>query len=125
MPPASTTISTRSPFTEDSTSTERVSIPRRLPAARRLVRVRSGSAPSDLFEADAESGSLAEPGGALVEPGRPLRAWQRQALEAYERSQRGAELGSSDFLVTATPGAGKTSFALTLAARLLGRRVVD
>ena len=34
-------------------------------------------------------------------------------------------IGASDFLVTATPGAGKTTFALTLAVRLLNRRVVD
>ena len=30
-----------------------------------------------------------------------------------------------DFLAVATPGAGKTTFALTVAAELLGRRVVD
>lgn len=42
-----------------------------------------------------------------------LRAWQREALEAYfEADQR-------DFLVAATPGAGKTTFALTLAVELL------
>jgi superfamily II DNA or RNA helicase len=54
-----------------------------------------------------------------------LRAWQREALAAYEQAQRGAVAGSSDFLVTATPGAGKTTFALSLAVRLLDRRVVD
>jgi superfamily II DNA or RNA helicase len=48
-----------------------------------------------------------------------LRAWQREALAAYERDVR------RDFLVTATPGAGKTAFALTLAARLVDRRAVD
>jgi len=48
-----------------------------------------------------------------------LRAWQRQALAAYEQEVR------RDFLVTATPGAGKTTFALTLAAGLLDRRAVD
>jgi superfamily II DNA or RNA helicase len=48
-----------------------------------------------------------------------LRAWQREALAAYDAAD------SSDFLVTATPGAGKTTFALTLAGRLLARRVVD
>lgn len=48
-----------------------------------------------------------------------LRAWQRDALAAYEES------GSTDFLVTATPGAGKTTFALALAMRLLAARVVD
>jgi superfamily II DNA or RNA helicase len=52
-------------------------------------------------------------------PGRPLRAWQREALQAYR------EAGATDFLVTATPGAGKTTFALTLAADLLAGRVVD
>jgi superfamily II DNA or RNA helicase len=49
---------------------------------------------------------------------RPLRAWQQQALDRYERQ------APKDFLVTATPGAGKTTFALTLAARLLARREV-
>ncbi|MFL6139891.1 MAG: DEAD/DEAH box helicase [Frankiaceae bacterium] len=52
-------------------------------------------------------------------PGRPLRAWQRRALAAYEAA------GTPDFLVTATPGAGKTTFALALAGRLLARRTVE
>ncbi|MEO6887174.1 MAG: DEAD/DEAH box helicase family protein [Jatrophihabitantaceae bacterium] len=49
-----------------------------------------------------------------------LRSWQRQALTVYE-----AENPRRDFMVTATPGAGKTTFALALAARLLQRRVID
>ncbi len=48
-----------------------------------------------------------------------LRAWQTGALTAYfENNQR-------DFLAVATPGAGKTTFALTVAAELLARRVVE
>src|SRR3954463_15387851 len=49
----------------------------------------------------------------------PLRAWQRQALAAYVRG------GSVDYLVTATPGAGKTTFALAVARVLLDQRAVD
>ncbi len=48
-----------------------------------------------------------------------LRAWQTAALTAYfERNPR-------DFLTVATPGAGKTTFALSVAAELLSRRVID
>ncbi|MDQ1723262.1 MAG: hypothetical protein QOG52_290 [Frankiaceae bacterium] len=48
-----------------------------------------------------------------------LRPWQVRALTSYD------EKNGNDFLVTATPGAGKTTFALALATRLLERRVVD
>src|SRR4051794_31629143 len=58
------------------------------------------------------------PRSARNEP-QPLRAWQRQALAAYVRG------GTSDYLVTATPGAGKTTLALAVAQVLLGQRVVD
>lgn len=47
-----------------------------------------------------------------------LRAWQAEALDAYFAQQ------PRDFLAVATPGAGKTTFALRLAAELLARRVV-
>ncbi|WP_423817712.1 DEAD/DEAH box helicase [Ruania albidiflava] len=47
-----------------------------------------------------------------------LRAWQAAALEQYlERAPR-------DFLAVATPGAGKTTFALRVATELLQARVV-
>ncbi|MDP3969302.1 MAG: DEAD/DEAH box helicase [Nocardioides sp.] len=48
-----------------------------------------------------------------------LRAWQHAALAAYFEQQ------PKDFLAVATPGAGKTTFALTVAAELLARRVVE
>ena len=48
-----------------------------------------------------------------------LRAWQQSAVDLY-LSRR-----SRDFLAVATPGAGKTTFALTVAADLLGRRIVE
>ena len=47
-----------------------------------------------------------------------LRAWQEEALEAYlGRGQR-------DFLAVATPGAGKTTYALRIATELLDRGVI-
>ena len=48
-----------------------------------------------------------------------LRAWQSEALATYFSEN------PKDFLAVATPGAGKTTFALTVAAELLSRRVVD
>lgn len=48
-----------------------------------------------------------------------LRAWQAEALEQYFQSE------PADFLVAATPGAGKTTFALRLVTELLARRVID
>ena len=40
----------------------------------------------------------------------PLRAWQKEAYREYFAQPR------RDFLVVATPGAGKTAYALTVAA---------
>ncbi|HEY6796765.1 MAG TPA: DEAD/DEAH box helicase [Kineosporiaceae bacterium] len=48
-----------------------------------------------------------------------LRAWQQDALTAYLERQ------PQDFLAVATPGAGKTTFALRIATELLQRRVVQ
>jgi superfamily II DNA or RNA helicase len=47
-----------------------------------------------------------------------LRTWQREAYGEYFRLPR------RDFLLVATPGAGKTAYALTVAAELLARREV-
>ncbi len=48
-----------------------------------------------------------------------LRAWQSAAIERYFAEQ------PRDFLAVATPGAGKTTFALSVASELLGRRQID
>ncbi|GAA1531267.1 DEAD/DEAH box helicase [Actinomadura kijaniata] len=53
-----------------------------------------------------------------------LRAWQQQALEAYF-GEDGTAPGPRDFLTVATPGAGKTTFALRLARELLDRHIVQ
>jgi superfamily II DNA or RNA helicase len=45
-----------------------------------------------------------------------LRGWQKDAYHEYFRLPR------RDFLLVATPGAGKTTYALTVAAELLARR---
>jgi superfamily II DNA or RNA helicase len=57
-----------------------------------------------------------------LEPDRPsvrLRGWQAEGLALYRES------APTDFLVTATPGAGKTTFALSLATELMAKRAVD
>ncbi|MFC5994767.1 DEAD/DEAH box helicase, partial [Pseudonocardia hispaniensis] len=60
----------------------------------------------------------AENSSASTVADRPLRAWQRSALARYlARRPR-------DFLAVATPGAGKTTFALRVAAELLADRTV-
>jgi superfamily II DNA or RNA helicase len=48
-----------------------------------------------------------------------LRAWQQAALDRYLAEQ------PRDFLAVATPGAGKTTFALKVATELLDEGVVD
>lgn len=55
-----------------------------------------------------------------------LRAWQAEALDLYFSldGPDGVGGGPRDFLAAATPGAGKTTFALRLATELLRRRIV-
>ncbi|MGP2496026.1 DEAD/DEAH box helicase [Schaalia turicensis] len=48
-----------------------------------------------------------------------LRAWQAAALEQYMAE------APRDFLAVATPGAGKTTFALRIAVELMGQGIVD
>lgn len=49
----------------------------------------------------------------------PLRAWQRRAMVEYLRRR------DADFLAVATPGSGKTTFALRIAAELLTDGTVE
>ncbi len=66
-----------------------------------------------------EAISPAYPGRAPWGTASALRAWQQEALDAYFSAE------SQDFLAVATPGAGKTTFALRVASELLARRTVD
>jgi superfamily II DNA or RNA helicase len=63
--------------------------------------------------------SPAFPGRAPWGTAAKLRAWQQEALDSYLRST------PRDFLSVATPGAGKTTFALRIATELLERRTVQ
>lgn len=63
--------------------------------------------------------SPAYPARAAWGTAQSLRAWQTEAITHYfEELPR-------DFLAVATPGAGKTTFALTIASELLSRRLID
>ncbi|MFF0743204.1 DEAD/DEAH box helicase [Streptomyces sp. NPDC004111] len=63
--------------------------------------------------------SPAFPGRAPWGTASKLRAWQQGALDKYIQDQ------PRDFMAVATPGAGKTTFALTLASWLLHHHVVQ
>ena len=69
-------------------------------------------------EAAAQSLPPAYPERAAWGTAPKLRAWQAEALELYRERQ------PHDFLAVATPGAGKTTFALQVAARLLASGTV-
>jgi superfamily II DNA or RNA helicase len=56
---------------------------------------------------------------ASAAPAGALRQWQRRALARYLSTR------PKDFLAVATPGAGKTTFALRVARELLDDRTVD
>ena len=77
------------------------------------------SIPSTFGTFAAEHLSPAFPERAARGTAQRLRAWQAEALDLYFETE------PRDFLAAATPGAGKTSFALRLAAELLARRAID
>ncbi|CMO04377.1 DEAD/DEAH box helicase [Mycobacterium tuberculosis] len=77
----------------------------------RLGRERANSVRSD------GGWGVLQPVSATFNP--PLRGWQRRALVQYLGTQ------PRDFLAVATPGSGKTSFALRIAAELLRYHTVE
>lgn len=78
----------------------------------------STSDPRQPSEAAARSLPVAYPERAAWGTVPKLRAWQSEALELYR------SLAPKDFLAVATPGAGKTTFALQVAAGLLSEGTV-
>ncbi|MDN7120158.1 DEAD/DEAH box helicase [Nocardioides sp. ChNu-153] len=79
----------------------------------------SGGAPGRPQEPSTVDLSPAWPERAAWGTAPSLRAWQVAAMRQY------LEDSPKDFLTVATPGAGKTTFALSVAKELLERRVVD
>jgi len=64
--------------------------------------------------------ALPESAAPVLNPDLPaLRGWQKAAYAQYFR------VAQRDFLLVATPGAGKTAYALTIAKELLTRREVQ
>ena len=94
--------------THHSSSTSQTT-PRTTPAA---------AAPQSPSSAAASHLSPAFPRRAPWGSASKLRAWQAEALELYRTS------APRDFLAVATPGAGKTTFALRVATELLEQGVV-
>lgn len=85
------------------------------------------AAPAHLGSFAAENLSPAFPQRAPWGTAERLRAWQAEALDLYFGldGPDGVGRGPRDFLAAATPGAGKTTFALRLASELLRRGVVE
>lgn len=100
---------------ESLRSTAPATSPAASPAASPAPSVHLPTQPSPAAAAEL---SPAFPGRAAWGTAGNLRAWQAAALARY------AELQPRDFLAVATPGAGKTTFALRVATELLKRRVV-
>lgn len=84
----------------------------------------SAPEPAGLFDATPGAHQAAQlppafPDRAPRGTGSRLRRWQEEALVRYFATE------PRDYLVAATPGAGKTTFALRLAKELLARGTVD
>ncbi|GIG03168.1 hypothetical protein Cci01nite_82610 [Catellatospora citrea] len=65
--------------------------------------------------------NLKKGGSPMAEATPDLREWQHEARERYQSRNGGV---GQNFLVVATPGAGKTTFALQIAEDLMSQRVV-
>ncbi|HLS72673.1 MAG TPA: DEAD/DEAH box helicase family protein, partial [Actinomycetaceae bacterium] len=84
-------------------------------AQRRSTSTVPQGAPAAVSTAAAEHLSPAYPARAAWGTASRLRAWQAEALRTY------LDDDPRDFLAVATPGAGKTTFALRVATELLSR----
>jgi superfamily II DNA or RNA helicase len=84
----------------------------------RRVSGRYSLGPVTIFATAAQDDGECHGEGAEPELLDGLRQWQKEAFTEYFRLPR------RDFLLVATPGAGKTAWALTVAARLLAQRQV-
>ncbi len=71
------------------------------------------------MQSGSDTGSHVQNGAGFSGGGVPLRGWQRRALVKYLAAQ------PRDFLAVATPGSGKTTFALRVAAELLSHRAIE
>ncbi len=78
----------------------------------------SGPGPAHVSSSAASHLSPAFPARAPWGTASKLRSWQQEAIDVYLRST------PRDFLAVATPGAGKTTFALRIATELLERGTV-
>ena len=85
---------------------------------RRPATTHPQGAPAGVSTAAAEHLPPAYPARAAWGTASRLRAWQAEALQQY------LDTDPRDFLAVATPGAGKTTFALRVATELLARREV-
>lgn len=82
----------------------------------------SKGGPTDVINGQALCPSCNLKKGSSVTNDSGLRDWQADALDRYTMRNGGKD---GNFLVVATPGAGKTTFALTAARNLIERGTID